>query len=130
MKIIRPEQPIKQEVNKEEITQTSIINGFEQERFAERKKIIAESKLFIDNKEVKPFEVEKVEMNFIDDKTNPIEYIMNEVIDENTNKITFLITLTKRQYELFNKKGGINWLKKVLVGQKYSPHGRGKKKKK
>lgn len=101
MKIIRPEQPEK-----------------------------VETKLFIDNKEVKPFKVEKVEVDYIDDKTNPIEYIMNEVINENTNKITFSITLTKRQYDLFNKKGGVSWLKKVLVGQQNSPHGRGKKKKK
>lgn len=42
----------------------------------------------------------------------PLEQLMQQVIDE--NKIKVEITLTKKQYELWNKKGGIKWLKKAL----------------
>lgn len=107
MKIIRPEQP----ETKKELIQKMTDLSQEMGMFDE-----VESRLFIDNKEVKPLPI-KVEMNYVDDKTNPIDYIMDEVIDENTNKITFSITLTKKQYELYTRKGGICWLKKALVGQ-------------
>ena len=63
-----------------------------------------------------PALVKKVE-NLVDDKTNINDYIMTEVL-ENTKDITFNITLTKKQYELWQKKGGIKWLKKALVGQR------------
>ena len=108
MKIIRPEQP----ETKKELIQKMTDLSQEMGMFDE-----VESRLFIDNKEVKPHEAKKIEIDYIDDNTNPIDYIMNEVIDENTNKITFSITLTKRQYELYTRKGGICWLKKALVGQ-------------
>ena len=71
---------------------------------------------------------EKQEIELIDDNTykeeeNPSEQkkedfnaLMEKTIDE--NKIKVEIILTKRQYELWNKKGGEKWLKKKLVGQK------------
>ena len=43
------------------------------------------------------------------------EQLINETIEE--NKIKVEIILTKKQYELWNKKGGEKWLKKKLVGQ-------------
>lgn len=77
----------------EEIKQTSIINGFEHYHFAERKSIIDEN------------------------EPQSIEDIMNDVINNNTKNVTFTITLTKKQYELWTKKGAEKWLKKALVGQ-------------
>ena len=61
-----------------------------------------------------------------------IENLMDEVIatDINENKLKVTILFTERQYNLWKNKGGEKWLKRALVGQKYSPHGRGKKKKK
>lgn len=46
-----------------------------------------------------------------------INEVMDAVLIENTNTITFNVTLTKRQYELYLQKGGESWLKKALVGQ-------------
>ena len=103
MKIIRPEQPVKKIDNKEE-----------------------NLTLIIDNHEVTPFTEKTLEFSFnpekemlIDDYTKKMDYIVNETL-ENTKDITFTITLTKKQKELWDKKGGIKWLKKALVGQKLS----------
>ena len=38
--------------------------------------------------------------------------------DLNPNEVKVEFTLTKRQYGLWEKKGGVSWLKKKLVGQK------------
>lgn len=46
-----------------------------------------------------------------------IEDVMNAVLEETSNKISFTVTLTRRQYELYLQKGGESWLKKALVGQ-------------
>lgn len=46
-----------------------------------------------------------------------IEDVMNAVLEETSNKISFPVTLTRRQYELYLQKGGESWLKKALVGQ-------------
>ena len=54
------------------------------------------------------------------EQPNTIEDLMNSVIEESKqddNKVTVTITLTKRQNELWLKKGGESWLKKALVGQ-------------
>ena len=67
MKIIRPEQP----ETKKELIQKMTDLSQEMGMFDE-----VESRLFIDNKEVKPLPI-KVEMNYVDDKTNPIDYIMD-----------------------------------------------------
>ena len=89
MKIIKPETPQKQEAKKEE-------------------KIIIEPATKKDEN-LKPDLIQE---------TQSIEDIMNDVINKGTNNITFTITLTKRQYELWIKKGAESWLKKALVGQK------------
>ena len=54
--------------------------------------------------------------NDLNKKEKTIEDVMNEVLEDNTKTVTFEITLTKRQYELYMKKGGICWLKKEIVG--------------
>lgn len=51
------------------------------------------------------------------DEPQTIEDIMNDVLNNSNKYITFSVTLTKRQYELYTQKGGICWLKKALVGQ-------------
>ena len=56
------------------------------------------------------------------EELSPLEQIMQESMCEeltNPNYVKVTITLTKKQAELFDKKGGVNWLKKALVGQKY-----------
>lgn len=93
MKIIRPENVVVNEPKKEE-----------------------NLSLIIDGHKVTPF-TENTDL-IIDDNTDEITEIMDSVIKDNVNTVTFKITLTKRQYELYTKKGGICWLKKVLVGQK------------
>ena len=50
---------------------------------------------------------------------DPIETLMSETQQEiDTNQIKVEFTLTKRQYDLWVKKGEVRWLKKALVGQK------------
>ena len=54
-------------------------------------------------------------------ETEEIENLMNELlpkVKEDERNITFEITLTKRQKEIFDKKGGISWLKKMITGNK------------
>lgn len=102
MKIIRPEQPIKKK--EENIT------------------------LIIDGREVTQFTNEELEQSFtyntneelIDDNTGKnqtIENLMDEIIKQKDEKIQITISLTKRQYDLYLKKGGESWIKKALVGQ-------------
>ncbi len=100
MKIIRPEQPIK----KKEENLTLIINGHE----------------------VTPFTKDEVEQTFnpneelIDDNTDKnqtIENLMDEIIKQKDDRVQITISLTKRQYDLYLKKGGESWLKKVITGQ-------------
>lgn len=38
-----------------------------------------------------------------------------ELLKEDDKYITFTITLTKKQYETFNKRGGVKWLKKKIA---------------
>jgi hypothetical protein len=90
MKIIRPEQPIK----KKEENLTLIIDGHEVTEFKEEE--------------------------LIDDNTNKdqtIENLMDEIIKQKDDKIQVTISLTKRQYNLYLKKGGEAWVKKVITGQ-------------
>lgn len=100
MKIIRPEQPIKKK--EENLT------------------------LIIDGHEVIPFTKDEVEQTFnpseelIDDNTGndqTIENLMDEIIKQKDDKIQVTISLTKRQYDLYLKKGGEQWIKKVITGQ-------------
>ena len=46
-----------------------------------------------------------------------IKNLMDEIIKQKDDKIQVTISLTKRQYDLYLKKGGEAWLKKALVGQ-------------
>ena len=71
-----------------------------------------------------PAEEEKHPMIIEDDEIkqeNTIENLMDNLIQEQQkDKVTFSITLTKKQYELWEKKGAEKWLKKALLGQKLS----------
>ena len=58
------------------------------------------------------------EQNDLAKKEQTIEDVMKQVLEDNTNTITFSVTLTKRQYDKFIKKGGVKWLKNVIVGIK------------
>ena len=73
------------------------------------------------NNYTKTVKEEKHPMIIEDDYIEPentIESLMDNLIQEQQkDKVTFSITLTKRQYELYTQKGGICWLKKALVGQ-------------
>lgn len=71
-----------------------------------------------------PVKEEKHPMIIEDDEIeqeNTIENLMDNLIQEQQkDKVTFSITLTKKQYELWEKKGAEKWLKKALLGQKLS----------
>lgn len=56
-------------------------------------------------------EVDKIQKN----KT--IENLMDEIIKQKDDKVQVTISLTKRQYDLYLKKGGEQWIKKVITGQ-------------
>lgn len=63
----------------------------------------------------------RVEEELIDDNTGKdqtIENLMDEIIKQKDDKIQVTISLTKRQYDLYLKKGGESWIKKVITGQK------------
>lgn len=84
MKIIRPKQPIKNEITLEDVL---------------------------------IYQAEKEEEKLIDDNTT-IENLMDEIIKQKDDKIQVTISLTKRQYDLYLKKGGESWIKRVITGQK------------
>ena len=46
-----------------------------------------------------------------------IENLMDEIIKQKDDKIQVTISLTKRQYNLYLKKGGEIWVKRVITGQ-------------
>lgn len=84
--------------------------------------------LIIDGHECTPVTKEQVEQSFtyspneelIDDNTGKdqtIENLMDEIIKQKDDKIQVTISLTKRQYDLYLKKGGEAWIKKVITGQ-------------
>lgn len=51
-------------------------------------------------------------------KDQTIENLMDEIIKQKDDKVQVTISLTKRQYDLYLKKGGESWIKKVITGQK------------
>lgn len=63
------------------------------------------------------YQAEKEEEKLIDDNTT-IENLMDEIIKQKDDKIQVTIFLTKRQYDLYLKKGGEAWIKRVITGQK------------
>ena len=75
------------------------------------KKIDDDLTLLIDDKVVTPFD-ENAEIEISFDEKSTIENLMEEVI--NDNKIKVEITFTKKQYEQWEKNGGIKWLKTIL----------------
>lgn len=107
MKIIRPEQPIKKEITLEDV----LIYQAEKE----------EEELIDDNTGIEIVEPTPVPVQV--DLT--IENLMDEIIKQKDDKIQVKISLTKRQYDLYLKKGSEGWLKKALTSVKTS-----KKKKK
>lgn len=51
------------------------------------------------------------------EKEKTIESLMNELLPKvknDENHVTFEITLTKRQKESYDAKGGLSWLKKCI----------------
>lgn len=108
MKIIRPEQPQKQPEPK------IIVIAPEPENAQKNK----------ENPVISDIRIEKIEEikanEFVDNNTQikfpTIQDIMEEVIEDSAKSVTFEITLTKRQYELWKKKGELRWLKRELTG--------------
>ena len=106
MKIIRPEYTPPKAEEKPTTEKISEVQKEEKKQLLDEMTAISqECGLYDDNQ-------------LIDDNTNSIEHLMQSVINngitENTIKVEF--TLTKRQYELWQKKGEVAWLKKALVG--------------
>ena len=100
MKIVRPEQPIK----RKEENISLIIDGHECKPCTKE-----ELEFEYEPKELGK-ETEQKYQDFMSD-------VMTSVLEDTAKTVTFNITLTKRQYELYTQKGGICWLKKALVGQ-------------
>ena len=69
--------------------------------------------ILIDDNTYKVKEVEPTEngVNLI------IENLMDEIIKQKDDRVQVTISLTKRQYDLYLKKGGEAWVKKVITGQ-------------
>ena len=107
MKIIRPEQPIKKQLLNE-------MTAISQEcKLYDEPQIKQGDDILVDDNTYKVKEVEPTE-NGVD---LTIENLMDEIIKQKDEKIQITISLTKRQYDLYLKKGGEAWLKKALVGQ-------------
>lgn len=107
MKIIRPEQPIKKQLLDEMTTISQECKLYDEPQINQGDDIL------VDNNTYKVKEVEPTEKGV--DLT--IENLMDEIIKQKDNKIQVTISLTKRQYELYLKKGGESWFKKALTGQ-------------
>lgn len=79
-----------------------------------------DQKLFIYTKDESNIDIAKqtedAYKNFCKDQT--IENLMDEVIKQKNDKIQVTISLTKRQYDLYVKKGGESWVKKAIIGQR------------
>jgi hypothetical protein len=60
----------------------------------------------------------KKKEEIIDGKDQTIEKLMDEIIKQKDDKVQITISLTKRQYDLYLKKGGEAWIKRVITGQK------------
>ena len=70
--------------------------------------------LIVDDNTYKVKEVESTEKGV--DLT--IENLMDEIIKQKDDRVQVTISLTKRQYDLYLKKGGEAWVKKIITGQK------------
>lgn len=67
------------------------------------------------SQECKLYDEELIDDNTSKDQT--IENLMDEIIKQKDDKVQVTISLTKRQYDLYLKKGGEAWIKKVITGQ-------------
>lgn len=67
------------------------------------------------SQECKLYDEELIDDNTGKDQT--IENLMDEIIQQKDDKVQITISLTKRQYELYIKKGGEQWIKRTLTGQ-------------
>lgn len=106
MKVIKPEQPIKKEntliIDNHEVTPFTEENAAIEVNFSERKQLLDE------------LTVLSQESFLYDEEPQTIEEVMDSVLKESTEMITFKISLNKQQYNMWNKKGGMKWLKKEL----------------
>ena len=72
----------------------------------------------------KPIITEPKQMGLIETVlSEPIEIIgigeeKKDLFIEDENNVTFTVTLTRRQYNIYIEKGGVKWLKKAILGQK------------
>ena len=70
-----------------------------------------ENKIFIETEE-------DINISKQKEEKATIENLMNELLpkisDNDEKNITFEITLTRRQKEIYDQKGGISWLKKCI----------------
>lgn len=114
MKIIRPEYTPPKKVE-EKPTRAEMLD--EMAKLSQEYNLIDEKP--IETKRLLEFE----DNQLIDDNTSTIEHLMHSVINggllkEDSNAVKVEFTLTKRQYELWQKKGAEKWLKKALLGQR------------
>jgi hypothetical protein len=107
VQIIRPEQPIKKVATEKVIVGNEIITqeyraGIDEDGvMCQERRVISKELLIDDNT----------------GKDQTIENLMDEIIKQKDDKIQVTISLTKRQYDLYLKKGGESWIKKVITGQ-------------
>lgn len=117
MKIIRPQNNIP--TKKQLLDKMTAIS--QECKLYDEPQIKQGDDMLVDDKTYKVKEVEPTENGV----NLTIENLMDEIIKQKDDKIQVTISLTKRQYDLYLKKGGEQWVKKALVGVKVS-----KKKKK
>ena len=67
------------------------------------------------SQECKLYDEDRIDDNTTNDQT--IENLLEEIIKQKDDKVQVTISLTKRQYDLYLKKGGEAWIKKVITGQ-------------
>ena len=111
MKIIRPEYTPEPVPKKEDTFDKVEIK----KDFLDDDLIDDNTKLLIDDNKVASIKNDEIKSTKKDEniKCSPLEYLMQETINENKIKVEF--TLTKKQYELWIKKGGVKWLKDKLI---------------
>lgn len=107
-------------LNDKDISKVEVVNVNDSniEMVKESNYLQEQDKLFINGVEILPIpkELSTTELP----KTTTIEQMMDNILDKkeenlNPNLVHVSFTLTKRQHALFEKKGGVKWLKKKLV---------------
>lgn len=79
-----------------------------------------DQKLFIYTKDESNIDIAKQTEDAYKDfcKDKSIENLMDEIIKQKDDRVQVTISLTKRQYDLYVKKGGESWVKKAIIGQR------------